>query len=83
MAAVGTLGVGVRRLLAARAADGALGSPGTLVLGAAAGGAMGLAFAPFAIAGVLPVAVSIVVLALVLAMLLSTLAVAQLLQSSA
>ncbi len=73
----------MRRLLAARAADTALGSPATLVLGAAAGGALGLAFAPFAIAGVLPMAVSIVVLALVLATLLGTLAVAQLLRPAA
>ncbi len=61
----------MRRLLAARAADTALGSPATLVLGAAAGGALGLAFAPF------------VVLALVLATLLGTLAVAQLLRPAA
>ena len=77
------LGIGVRRLLAARVADGALGSPAALVLGGAAAGAMGLAFTPFAIADVVPIAVSMVVLALVLATLLGTLAVAQFLQSAA
>ena len=66
-------GAGIRLLLAARAADGAIAPPATLVLGGVAAGAIGLAFTPFALAGSLPTAIGVVVFVLVVAALASTL----------
>lgn len=70
---VGMAGVGLRLLLAARAADGAIGPPATLVLGSVGAAAMGLAFAPFALAGSLPTTLGVVVFVLLLGALGSTL----------
>ncbi len=47
-------GVGVRLLLAARAADAPIVPPAVLVLGGVAAAAVGLALTPFALAGNLP-----------------------------
>ena len=63
----------MRLLLAARATDGAIAPPATLVLGSVAAGAIGLAFTPFALAGSLPTAVGVLVFVLVVAALASTL----------
>lgn len=58
LATAACVGWGVRCLLAARAADGPVSPSGALVLGGTAGAALGLAFAPFAMAGALPAPVS-------------------------
>ena len=73
----------MRLLLAARAADGALLPPATLILGGTAAGAMGLAFAPFALAGTLPIAAAVATLALAAAVLAGTLAAWALLRRAA
>ncbi len=65
--------MGLRLLLAARAADAAIAPPATLVLGSVAAGAIGLAFTPFALAGSLPTALGVVVFVLVVIALASTL----------
>lgn len=72
LASVGVAGVGLRLLLAARAADAAIAPPATLVLGSVAAGAIGLAFTPFALAGSLPTALGVVVVVLVVVALAST-----------
>ena len=74
LATVACVGWGVRCLLAARAADGPVSPPGALVLGGTAGAALGLAFAPFALTGALPAAVSAVAIALLALALAGTIA---------
>ena len=71
--AVGVAGAGLRLLLAARAADGAIAPPAVLVLGGVAAAAMGLAFTPFALAGSLPTVLGIVLLVLLVVTLVSSL----------
>ena len=71
--AVGVAGAGLRLLLAARAADGAIAPPAVLVLGGVAAVAMGLAFTPFALAGSLPTVLGIVLLVLLVVTLVSSL----------
>ncbi len=73
LVAIAVAGVGLRLLLDARAADAAIAPPATLVLGSVAAGAIGLAFTPFALAGVLPTALGVVVFVLVVVALVSTL----------
>jgi hypothetical protein len=65
--------VGLRLLFEARAAEGAIAPPATLVLGSIAAGAIGLAFTPFALAGALPATLGVVVFVLVIVALASTL----------
>ncbi len=78
-----TAGAGVRLLLAARAAEGALLPPAALILGGTAAGAMGLAFAPFALAGALPTVAALTTLALAATVLAGTLAAWALLRRAA
>lgn len=73
--AVGVAGAGLRLLLAARAADGAIAPPAVLVLGGVAAAAMGLAFTPFALAGSLSTVLGVVLLVLLVVALVNTLAV--------
>ncbi|MXY37253.1 MAG: hypothetical protein F4Y54_10940 [Dehalococcoidia bacterium] len=72
LASVGVAGVGLRLLLAARAADAAIAPHATLILGRVASGAIGLAFTPFALVGSLPTALGVVVFVLVMVALAST-----------
>ena len=72
---VAVAGSGVRLLLAARAADAPIAPPAALVLGGVGTGALGLAFAPFALTGALPTAAGVVALVLLVLGLANTLAV--------
>lgn len=74
LATAACVGWGVRCLLAARAADGPVSPSGALVLGGTAGAALGLAFAPFAIAGALPAPVGAIAVALLALTLAGTVA---------
>ena len=73
LASVAVAGAGLRLLLAARAADGPIVPSAVLVLGGVAAAAMGLAFTPFALAGVLPNVLGVVVLVLLVLALVNTL----------
>ncbi len=72
LAAVAVAGVGLRLLLAARAADGAVIPPAALVLGGVGAFAVGLAFTPFALADALPRGVGEGAFVLLLLMLAGT-----------
>lgn len=74
LATAACVGWGVRCLLAARAADAPVSPSGALVLGGTAGAALGLAFAPFAMAGALPAAVSAAAIGLLALTLAGTVA---------
>lgn len=74
LATAACVGWGVRCLLAARAADGPVSPSGALVLGGTAGAALGLAFAPFAMAGALPAPVSAAAIGLLALTLAGTVA---------